>query len=1326
MIAKNVNKTLQNNSLEIRKRLYNFLKSHEVKGTGLYHTHTAFGDPWGKFNIPDEKMDEFIELYCDALGKIDLHMTERPKNVGPFLIDIDFHFDANHSERQYKEDDIKYVVGNANSIIRKYYKWTPKNLISFVSEKDKPSIRERKDTNVKEYKDGFHIMYPYLPISQNMRYYILEEIKKQISNNKGFRHIPYINDLDDIFDISIVSRNGWMMYGSRKANGQQYYLKHVYTCTFDDDELENYKHKDLVKILSNRIYNDQDELHFKDNINKNELTNNINQVLIKHKIIKDTNKNNNNKDSKNNNIEFEDNDNTDDDQDDDANIFDEEKESIKAEILQRIKEENKKKAKSSKNKDINLAKKLVPLLSQQRATGYWDWIKVGWALKSVSQNLLPLFKDFSKKCPGKYDPKECEKVWDNARDEGLTIGSLRHWAKLDNSEKYSEIMRDSINELLAEAESGTEYDIAIVVYELYKESYKCTSINHSTWYEFQEHRWVAVDHGYTLNKKISAELTKEFAILNAYYYRQMATLDGYEKDIMFKRANSITKIIIKLKQSGFKKNILSECMNLFYDPLFDEKLDSNRNLIGFNNGVFDLESMTFRAGNPEDNLSMTVGYDYEPYSYNHEYIKGIEDYFSKIQREDDMKEYILTLMASYLDGHTGKEQFVLWTGSGCHAAGTPIMMYDGSVKMVENIRLGDKLMGNDSTPRKVKHRYEGQDDMYKIIPSKGDPYIVNKEHRLALKFIGCNYINWDKKYNNWVNKWIEFDDNNGFQTKSKSFHFSKSNILNNDFKNESYQKAKTFSRLNELTNENFVPKGHILSIKVKDFLRIDAEIRRLFLGFKCSVEFQEKELKLDPYMLGYWLGNGWTNDKNITTTHPEIIKYFGNELEKYNYGISNKNKYSESGSNHFRNILKELNLFNNKHIPKHYLCNSRENRMKLLAGILDSDGYYTKGSNNFEICQKSEKLLDDIIFLARSLGFAAYKYEVCTNAPVGPKTKKYYKTNIYGNGINEIPTLIKRTFPLDKNSQRDCMATSIKIHHVNKDNYYGFELDGNQSYLLGDFTRTFNSNGKSKTVELFQLAFGDYCGVLPITVLTRKRAGSSQATPELAEMRGKRFVVFQEPENDDVIQVGFMKELTGGDWIYARPLFKDPIRYKPQFKLLLTCNKLPTIPSTDGGTWRRLRVSPWESEFVDEPKLPNQFKKDYELLNKLELWKKAFIWYLIHKWYPIYKKNNLKEPEKVKQFTKKFKKQSDILLEFMEENLIKTDSVKNKLRHDVLYSAFKSWFGESCSGKCPINKKDLQEYISNNSQEYKSDKSYLFYYKFRNDDDDAEGNNLDE
>lgn len=258
------------------------------------------------------------------------------------------------------------------------------------------------------------------------------------------------------------------------------------------------------------------------------------------------------------------------------------------------------------------------------------------------------------------------------------------------------------------------------------------------------------------------------------------------------------------------------------------------------------------------------------------------------------------------------------------------------------------------------------------------------------------------------------------------------------------------------------------------------------------------------------------------------------------------------------------------------------------------------------------------------------------------------------------------------------------------------------------------------------MAFGDYCGILPITVLTKKQAGSSNATPEMAMMRGKRFVVFQEPENDDKIYVGRMKELSGSDWVYARPLFRDPIRFKPQFKLVLTCNKLPHIDSTDGGTWRRLRVTPWESEFVDLDKnglfygqklKENQFPKDYDIYDKLQQWKGVFMWLLVTKYYEQYKKQDCKlyEPEKVLAFTNKYKRDSDIYMEYLDENLIKTGNKKDYENVDVIYNAFKFWYKESyANSKCP-SKKELRDYME--SHEYECKKGHIVGVRFTNDDD---------
>lgn len=70
--------------------------------------------------------------------------------------------------------------------------------------------------------------------------------------------------------------------------------------------------------------------------------------------------------------------------------------------------------------------------------------------------------------------------------------------------------------------------------------------------------------------------------------------------------------------------------------------------------------------------------------------------------------------------------------TGCHAPGTPILMFDGSVRPVEDIRVGDALMGPDSRPRRVLRLHRGDDEMYEIRPLKGEPFVVNGDHVLSL------------------------------------------------------------------------------------------------------------------------------------------------------------------------------------------------------------------------------------------------------------------------------------------------------------------------------------------------------------------------------------------------------------------------------------------------------------------------------------------------------------------------------------------------------------------------------------------------------------------
>jgi len=1269
-----------------RIELDKFLNRYKVKGEGVAYTHTAFGAPWGKFNVPDSDMEKMYELYCNALGN-DMHLTEKPKTVGPLIIDVDIKVsdsdftimsssdftdrmfpDQNLTKRVYSEDDIKYVVGNINMLIRNYYKIDFNKMKAFVFEKDKPTYK--KDN--KEYKDGFHIMYPFLPVQMNMRYILLNELCEKIKAENGFMHLKHTNDVDDIIDMSVIENNGWMMYGSRKDGGPIYKLTHIYKYTYEEEDLIKYRHRELVKILSNRRYKDEDGMHFRETISLSDIREKMSKLSkIKNREPERDLRNINDEIEieQNNADEVETNyDEMEDVEDDNKrHKLTYEEEMIRQEVLRNLKTASRNRP--NDKSDVEIAKKLAMILSEKRAEKYGLWIEVGWALHNVSTLLLDTWKEFSKKCAKKYNERECERVWNQARNSGLSISSLHWWAKTDNPDKYKDVLSDSVSDLLAEAVSGTPYDVASVVYQIYKPYYRCTSLQHATWYEFQGDLWTEVENGYTLDLRLSEELVQEFARYANGAWQDIQTAKGRDQDYYTKRAHNITNLIMKLKKPAFKREVMRECAHKFIEPTFEEKLDSHKNLIGFTNGVYDLEQMCFRRGTPDDWVSLCVGYPYKEYEMDSIEIQEVEDFFNKVQTETDMREYVKTLLASYIDGHTKQQKFIIWTGSGCHARGTKIMMSNGSVKNVEDIQVGDKLMGDDSTPRSVKELFRGHAKMYKVTPMKGDPYIVNDNHILCLKATNISRIVWIEKESQYKVSWQEKNDFGIPVLKAMNFK-----VDDYKTKNEAHDEAIKFKNDLMTNNNKVIKKGDIIEMSVMDYMENIGEIgAHNYSGYKVGVTFEEKKLKIDPYVFGYWLCD---SDNKRSTNMSKI------------------------GCDILPDDLRYYGVINDKHIPDDFKFNSRDNQLELLAGIIDSEHYSHKDSNQYNLALKSEKMIDDVIFLCRSLGFASYK-----NGHI---------VQIYGSGIEKIPIRFKGKKTSQTIKVKDALLNSFKVEYVNNDNYFGFELDGNHRYLMNDFTVTHNSNGKSSLVEFFQLAMGEYCGTFPNTVLTRKRGNSSGASPELADKRGKRFVVIQEPESDDQINVGFMKELTGRDIIYARPLFKDPIEFRPQFKLLLTCNKLPWIPSGDGGTWRRLRVTPFESEFVDEPTLPHQFPKDDELYEKFERNKGALLWYLINKYYKKFMDNGLKEPEKVLMHTKNYKKQSDIFLEFIEDELEVTKSNGDFETMDTIYSTFKQWYKDAHSGSTSLSKKEFREYLEKNR--YNVDKKYLYGVRFRIDE----------
>jgi hypothetical protein len=263
-------------------------------------------------------------------------------------------------------------------------------------------------------------------------------------------------------------------------------------------------------------------------------------------------------------------------------------------------------------------------------------------------------------------------------------------------------------------------------------------------------------------------------------------------------------------------------------------------------------------------------------------------------------------------------------------------------------------------------------------------------------------------HNTKVHYKIQWLENNQFQSRTFTYHKTS---------DESKEKIEDCANLffKEI-KQNPHTSDNVFEISMKDYLQLPKSMKRCLKGYKVPVHFEQKEIPIDPYRMGYWLG-----------------------------GSSNKHTVISSED---LPVLQDLNLIHNKHIPMMYKCNSRENRLKLLAGLIDSNGRVDKGSNGFKITHKSETFMDDVIFLARSLGFSCDK-----------NSKKTNRTHIRitGEGMEEIPTRIPRKHSIPIKPMKDALITAIKVEYVNRDAYFGFTLDGNCRYLMGDFTVTHNT-----------------------------------------------------------------------------------------------------------------------------------------------------------------------------------------------------------------------------------------------------------------------------
>jgi len=344
----------------------------------------------------------------------------------------------------------------------------------------------------------------------------------------------------------------------------------------------------------------------------------------------------------------------------------------------------------------------------------------------------------------------------------------------------------------------------------------------------------------------------------------------------------------------------------------------------------------------------------------------------------------------------------------CHAKGDKVLLYTGRTKNVEDIVVGDMLAGTDGTPRTVlKVGNPDTGALYKVTPIRGGgTQTVNADHILSL-YCTSNYGN--------------------------------SNA------------------------------GDIVNISVKDYLAKSEGWKIYHHLYRVPVEFAPQEdLPLEPYFMGLWLGGGNPESCSITTTDSDIIDYLqdyadrlGLRLSVHDNSLDKCSRYTIVGDSIIGNpnkpnkVLRALGLHSGKHIPHSYKCASREDRLALLAGLIDSNGWRDSsgvalgyGGVNLELCE-------GVVFLARSLGY----YAALSHPVIQVNGEDYQTHRVYMDGdFSDLPIQLGRKKPTPSTRSDSPLTTRFTVDEVAEGKFFGFELDGNHLYLTDSFIVNHNTN----------------------------------------------------------------------------------------------------------------------------------------------------------------------------------------------------------------------------------------------------------------------------
>lgn len=661
-----------NNMLPSSITLKEFLSKH-VASAGMEITHTRIGNHaanifGGKYCIPPEELPQFYELYHKTVFRLNEteYLTERQlPNHGPILVDIDFRYKG-IMDRQHDVNHIVDIVAQYLIELGKVMQFKENDTFAvYVMERLAPNQLRDKDLT----KDGIHIVMS-LCVPRKVQLFIRTQM---IAAMEDISDLEITNTWSDVFDEGISKGCiNWQIFGSRKPGCDTYRITHKYVAcwdvgadalamatgnvepglslqTFVDISAQNANH------LSPPIRDDATEyLAFEERLNAN-----ANSLTSPRRVASSGVLSASVSTSSLSTV-F-----------DGHGVFDAETlETAVSEMLDSL-EYN-----EGFVREIHEYAQVLPEAYYAPGTHLQNR-KVAFALKRTDERRLFLSWVMLRAKADDFDYgtiPDLYREWssfDMSRS-GVTRRSIMYWAKQDAREAYDALKAKSVDARVIESiynggDTIGDWDIAQILFLMYKDKYICTSLKNTTWYVFKGHRW-EMDEGMTLRLAISKDLCTLYSAKQTDLMVARSALDADSPDASkLDAANKrCCKIMSMLKKTNDKNHIMREAMEIFFDREFVRNMDANPYLLCFTNGVFDFEQKVFRDGTPQDYITNCTKVPYEPYNPASptKVSTEIEEFMRQLFPKPRMCAYMWNHLAAALIGVKQEQVFNIYRGSG--------------------------------------------------------------------------------------------------------------------------------------------------------------------------------------------------------------------------------------------------------------------------------------------------------------------------------------------------------------------------------------------------------------------------------------------------------------------------------------------------------------------------------------------------------------------------------------------------------------------------------------------------------------------------------------